>query len=56
MLEGHVHPPTETVGGDPVRRRLLCKTRPEHERPELDDESDRSWTTTHLEWEANERN
>ena len=33
-------PPTETVGGDPVRRRLLCKTRPEHERPELDDESE----------------
>ena len=23
-----------------MRRRLLCKTRPEHERPELDDESE----------------
>ena len=40
MPEDHVHPPTEIVGGDPVRRRLLCKTRPEHERPELDDESE----------------
>ena len=40
MSEGQVNPPTETVGGDPVRRRLLCKTRPEHERPELDDESE----------------
>ena len=38
--EGQVHPPTETVGGgDPVRR-LLCKTRPEHERPELNDDSE----------------
>ena len=33
-----LHLPTETVGGDLVRRRLLCKTR--HERPELDDESE----------------
>ena len=40
MPEDQVHPPTQTVGGDPVRRRLLCKTRPEHERPELDDESE----------------
>ena len=40
MPEGQVNPPTDTVGGDPVRRRLLCKTRPEHERPELGDESD----------------
>ena len=40
MLEDQVHPPTQTVGGDPVRRRLLCKKRPEHERPELDDESE----------------
>ena len=35
-----VNAPTETVGGDLVRRRLLCKTRPEHEWPELDDESE----------------
>ena len=40
MPEDHVHPPTEIVGGDPVRRQPLCKTRPEHGRPELDDESD----------------
>ena len=35
-----MNPPTETVGGGPVRRRLLYKTRPEHERPELEDESE----------------
>ena len=40
MSEGQANPPTETVGGDPVRRLLLCKTRPEHERLELDDESE----------------
>ena len=32
--------PTETIGGDPVRRRLVHKTRPERERPQLDDDSD----------------
>ena len=31
---------TETIGGDPVRRRLVHKTRPERERPQLDDDSE----------------
>ena len=30
----------ETVGGDPVRRRLVHKTRPERERPQLNDQSE----------------
>ena len=32
--------PTETIGGDPVRRRLVHKTRPEREQPQLDDDSE----------------
>ena len=31
--EGQARPSTESVGGASVRRRLLCKTRPEHELP-----------------------
>ena len=46
MPECHAHPSTETVGGDPVRRPRRWTNINEL----------RSWTTTHLEWEANKRN
>ena len=38
--EGQARSSNETVGGGPVRRRIVHKTRPERERPQLDDESE----------------